>query len=568
MLEAVRSSHEWRAVMEVPYAEITGRGRNGDCVAAETVDAPPTPDRVNSSSSGSARASSEAAHSRRSPGDGHAHRGPAVSGGGGESTATGSNGTPCLASHSTQRSLPGEAPEGGRDAVPLTAGVGRLGDAGTVLMLGDCIDDESNNNSALCVLVSGVGDRAGDPLIGVGAQGANGPGRFVAGFDSDNAGACSLKTAPRRSQGGGLGARAVSTVGHSTGGVDGNDNAKDSLSHSRLLSLLKFTMSAADDARGRRRRSLPMSPAGAGSAVCSLRSDTSTPRAESSGGSSVASVSRDRTMTLTRSFPSVAPEREALAARSMTTSKLSMSRLNRLRATTSDTSMGESWLGLMPGALPPLTRPRLEQGDLARSHKQVTILFLDIADFTSMSRNVPASAVLTLVNSLFTRFDAMCDVYGVHKVDTAGDSYVVSSGVVIGTDNVGFMQLPKFTSFGDTMNTATRIKSTRQVNRIQVSSVTKELFDMGRPPLPRFKFEATGGVFVKGKGIMTMHLWTAPTLLSLPLLSLSTTSAHALNRVPEGEVPRSLKGSQCGTGPIFIPEIAHVLPSLCVDHMF
>ncbi|KAG1668426.1 hypothetical protein FOA52_015956 [Chlamydomonas sp. UWO 241] len=210
---------------------------------------------------------------------------------------------------------------------------------------------------------------------------------------------------------------------------------------------------------------------------------------------------------------------------------------------------------------------QINMGNLARSHKQVTVLFMDIADFTSMSRDVPASAVLTLVNSLFTRFDAMCDVYGVQKVDTAGDSYIVSSGVC-NVDEEGFVQvvdegsldpiecahrimafagamlkaakevttphngssisirigihtgdcvsglvgtkLPKFTLFGDTMNTASRMESTGQLNRIQVSSTTKDMLDAGRPPLPRYAFEATTGVFVKGKGVMVTHLWTAP----------------------------------------------------------
>ncbi|KAG1661575.1 hypothetical protein FOA52_009575 [Chlamydomonas sp. UWO 241] len=206
-------------------------------------------------------------------------------------------------------------------------------------------------------------------------------------------------------------------------------------------------------------------------------------------------------------------------------------------------------------------------GDLARSHKQVTILFMDIAGFTTMSRDVPASAVLTLVNTLFTRFDAMCNVYGVHKVDTAGDSYIVSSGVVA-FDNEGFVQvldegmedpiecahrimayaaamldaasevaqphngapvsirigvhagdcvsgligtkLPKFTLLGDTMNTASRMESTGKLNCIQVSAAAKALLDAGQPPLPRLTFDATSGVFVKGKGQMRTYIWVPP----------------------------------------------------------
>jgi len=38
-----------------------------------------------------------------------------------------------------------------------------------------------------------------------------------------------------------------------------------------------------------------------------------------------------------------------------------------------------------------------------------------------MSRDVNPEVMLTLVNSLFNRFDVLCDVHKVQKVDTAGD---------------------------------------------------------------------------------------------------------------------------------------------------
>ncbi|KAG1658929.1 hypothetical protein FOA52_003099 [Chlamydomonas sp. UWO 241] len=182
----------------------------------------------------------------------------------------------------------------------------------------------------------------------------------------------------------------------------------------------------------------------------------------------------------------------------------------------------------------------VHMGNLSRSHKQVTILFMDIAGFTTMSRSVPASAVLTLMNTLFTRLDAMCDVYGVHKVldegmedpiecvhrimayaasmlDAAsevtqphnGAPVSICLGVHTGDCVSGLIgtKLPKFTLLGDTINTASRMESTGKLNRIQVSAATKALLDAGQPPLPRLKFDATSGVFVKGKGQMQAYIW-------------------------------------------------------------
>ena len=87
-------------------------------------------------------------------------------------------------------------------------------------------------------------------------------------------------------------------------------------------------------------------------------------------------------------------------------------------------------------------------GQLARSHENVTILFMDIVGeslepsvgptdnfilptdevqckrpgFTSMAKEVEPKAVMTFLNKLFTLFDQICDVHGVQKVETAGEA--------------------------------------------------------------------------------------------------------------------------------------------------
>ena len=54
----------------------------------------------------------------------------------------------------------------------------------------------------------------------------------------------------------------------------------------------------------------------------------------------------------------------------------------------------------------------------------------DIKGFTDMSKEVPAATVMTFLNDLYTRFDSLTDVYGVYKVETIGDCYMVAGGLV------------------------------------------------------------------------------------------------------------------------------------------
>ena len=74
-------------------------------------------------------------------------------------------------------------------------------------------------------------------------------------------------------------------------------------------------------------------------------------------------------------------------------------------------------LEFIMGAAP----PEATLGDLAYQHDDVTILFMDIVGFTSMSKEVPPQMVMEFLNSLFSKFDLLLDEYNVYKV-SAGRS--------------------------------------------------------------------------------------------------------------------------------------------------
>ncbi|KAF5829149.1 nucleotide cyclase [Dunaliella salina] len=200
-------------------------------------------------------------------------------------------------------------------------------------------------------------------------------------------------------------------------------------------------------------------------------------------------------------------------------------------------------------------------GQLARAHKSATLMFMDVCGFTAMSKEVEPVQVMIFLNTLFSHIDKLVDMYGVHKVETAGDCYIVAGGIMKqAADADGFRQivedhnpaesannvmqfakavlnvagqvqmpntqepvcirigmhtgdvvsgmigtkLPKFSIFGDAVNTSSRMESTGVPGKIHVSEATRNL-------LPSEMWEATGGVEVKGKGQMKSYLWTPDT---------------------------------------------------------
>ncbi|XP_077334342.1 atrial natriuretic peptide receptor 2 [Lithobates pipiens] len=194
--------------------------------------------------------------------------------------------------------------------------------------------------------------------------------------------------------------------------------------------------------------------------------------------------------------------------------------------------------------LPHSVAEQLKRGETvqAEAFDSVTIYFSDIVGFTSMSAESTPMQVVTLLNDLYTCFDAIIDNFDVYKVETIGDAYMVVSGLPVRNGKlhareisrmslalldavrtfkirhrpstqlrlrIGIhtgpvcagvvgLKMPRYCLFGDTVNTASRMESNGEALKIHISSATKEVLD----ELNCFQLELRGDIEMKGKGKM------------------------------------------------------------------
>jgi guanylate cyclase len=168
-----------------------------------------------------------------------------------------------------------------------------------------------------------------------------------------------------------------------------------------------------------------------------------------------------------------------------------------------------------------------------------SILFADVVNFTPMSARMSATELVELLNEVFSYFDILTEKYGLEKIKTIGDCYMVASGVPQPRDDHAkilatmALELREYTSnqtfqgkqlafriginsgpvvagiigqkkfsydlWGDTVNTASRMESHSTGNVIQI---TEDTYDLIKDD---FICEPRGTITVKGKG--EMNAW-------------------------------------------------------------
>jgi len=86
---------------------------------------------------------------------------------------------------------------------------------------------------------------------------------------------------------------------------------------------------------------------------------------------------------------------------------------------------------LLLSMLPEMIIKRLAAGEkvIADRFDNTTIIFADIVDFTPMVARTDPVELVSLLHDLFSAFDTLADQFGIEKIKTLGDAYMAVAGV-------------------------------------------------------------------------------------------------------------------------------------------
>jgi adenylate cyclase len=192
---------------------------------------------------------------------------------------------------------------------------------------------------------------------------------------------------------------------------------------------------------------------------------------------------------------------------------------------------------------PIVARLQLGESSIADRVPDATILFADLIGFTRLSARLSAAHLVKLLNLLFTEFDRLAVQFGLEKIKTIGDAYMVAGGLletrgdhVAAVADMGLAMLESvrdvsrrveeslqvrigmhagpvvagiigtqkfiYDIWGDTVNVASRMESHGMANTVNVSAeIYRRLQD-------DFVFENGGLVDLKDRGPTEVYFLT------------------------------------------------------------
>src|SRR5262249_7228310 len=84
-------------------------------------------------------------------------------------------------------------------------------------------------------------------------------------------------------------------------------------------------------------------------------------------------------------------------------------------------------LNILPG--PVAERLKMEDGTIADGFADVTVMFADIVNFTTLAEGLSPNQIFAMLNKVFSSFDALAEKHGLEKIKTIGDAYMVAGGL-------------------------------------------------------------------------------------------------------------------------------------------
>ncbi|GAB3227190.1 AAA family ATPase [Algoriphagus aestuariicola] len=201
---------------------------------------------------------------------------------------------------------------------------------------------------------------------------------------------------------------------------------------------------------------------------------------------------------------------------------------------------------LLLNILPPdVARELIDQGQFkARHFTNVSVMFTDIVNFSQIGEQLSAEDLVAELNYFYCEFDRIMDKYGLEKIKTIGDSYMCAGGlnqnqefdvsnIILAAFEInefirknqtekrssgapdismrigihsgpviaGIVGIKKFAYdiWGDTVNIASRMETSGQAGKINISGDTYRLIE------DRFRFIPRGKIEVKNKGQVEMY---------------------------------------------------------------